>query len=887
MKAKTIKSFTSIAVALFLSFVFVVTAFAADNEFVDVSNPKAPYYKAVYWMVDQGIIKGYSNGHFGPEDSCTREQFAIMIWRLSGKPDGKGTVEFTDVEESAASYKAISWAVGEGIIKGFSDNTFRPKDTVTRQQVAIMLYRMAGEPEIMGGESFSDITSATSGFNAIRWGSKVDVIRGYSDNTFKPEDNCLRMHIAIMLYRYSKNVENKSMDVQLPEHAPEYTLDAKLMDGLPGVYEVKAVKGDNLQNATIGIPSIAKQNLKDVPTTETPAIIMGAAVNYEKRIGPVEYEVLPGAQLVAPYKYFRHQIIEETITDADGNKSTHKKSSGFDGTYYIVRVDVSDIIFGKSGYLHVKQESNKALMAALGIEGLTFADGMGNKNASYKIENNGTAMKDSEGNYMDKPYLDVIMLSSGKLAAGADQGTANAPSADIKLSFYIDDVDDYNPSLKYDPASTDVNHAANCLKKFYDDSKATADNNATSYLIKDSDLEIDVTIDDMQTSGNEADFWSLTSAIAHQEFDDHTIKLICEVPVLEGLKIVGSSSAKRNVVLDVNSYDIQVANHAETNTAGITVGDNATLTILDGSKTYGAELAIGNNASMEVLSGGTMIIDKSCSLEVEFDAASVTNQDAASQGSSTPLSNGEIFVRKGGKLINNGVVNIEGTEAKPQVPSSGEQASGETVTRDIRKATMIIEEGAVFDNYGCVGLKGSLYVLGTLNNYGKYSEVITAGDPDKGYIDHHKGIQVTWKDDVVDTEGKRTEGVEPGDFNVGLIIGADKNQEIHKNAVLNNYGDIVLVPGVMNVYGTFNNTSEANLYSCQVTEAVIPITPDPNDPTKTEQRVKFQEPVDSVINVDSGATVKNDGNTKEATVEIISNGVLGNLTEGKDITITP
>ena len=55
-------------------------------------------------------------------------------------------------------------------------------------------------------------------------------------------------------------------------------------------------------------------------------------------------EGLTEEDIPAPYSYFRHRVIDETITDADGNKTTHKKLSGFDGSYYIIRVDVSDII---------------------------------------------------------------------------------------------------------------------------------------------------------------------------------------------------------------------------------------------------------------------------------------------------------------------------------------------------------------------------------------------------------------------------------------------------------------------------------------------------------------------------------------------------------------
>ena len=741
------------------------------------------------------------------------------------------------------------------------------------------------------------------------------------------------------------------------EHVETYSLNAELMDGVPGVYEVAAVKGDKMDgdNAkTIGIPEIAKQTLDDYPTEDIPAIIMGAATGFEKKTGPVEYtmnEGLTEEDIIAPYSYFRHKIIDETVTDADGKTTTHKKLSGFDGTYYIVRVDVSDIISGKTGYLHVKQESNKALMVQVGmlggictgevglkadgtyteaphideatnhwfvgtkdtgivvdkenaslcyvdadglwcVAGRGFSDGLGNATRAYSLDNNAEALKDKSGNYKMKPYIDVILMSSSKTVAGADAGKTDAPSADVKLSMYVDDTWDYNPSLSYDPASTDVNHVTNVMNKFYKAEAFTDENNATSYIVKGSDLEIDVMTVDQKYGEDVREFWSLTKAIAFPQYDSHKIQLICEVPVLEGLSIEGAADNLRNVILDVNSFDIQVANNTQTDSAGLTVKNYATLTITDDSNTSGAELAIGNNASMEVESGGTLIIDDSCQLEVEYDAATVT---PAQEGEQTPqegtdLTNGVITVHTGGKIVNNGVINIEGLEVKPVQPNAQEQEQQQTVVTDMKSSCILIEEGGIVDNYGCLSLKGNLYVMGTVNNYGRYEDVIVAQDPDKGNINYHKGIQLTWKDDVtVLDEETKTYKVNPDVLPGAMYIGMDGEGNKSATAVVNNYGDIVLVPGVLNIYTEFNNKAggelvyAGHLYVCAVTEAVVPIQPDPNDPTKTEERRQLSEPYPSVINKDEAAVINNDGVIANASVKVLSNGILGDLTVIEEI----
>lgn len=381
--------------------------------------------------------------------------------------------------------------------------------------------------------------------------------------------------------------------------------------------------------------------------------------------------------------------------------------------------------------------------------------------------------------------------------------------------------------------------------------------------------------------------------MAYPGYSIHTIKLICEVPVLEGLSVEDSEDNYRLVTLDVNSFDIQIANHSQTNAAALTVKNYAMFRLTDESRTSGAELAVGNNASMEVESGGTLIIDESCQLEVEYDAATVTPGSEGQQPSGdTPLSNGVITVHSGGKMINFGVINIEGTEVKPLQPNQQEQEQQQQTVTEMKASNIMVEEGGAVDNYGCISLKGNMYVLGTLNNYGKYEDVIAAQHPDKGTINYHKGIQLTWKDDVtVPDEATQTHKVNTDVIPGTLFIGTDAEGNKSASAKLNNYGDIVLVPGVLNISGEFNNLSDGeavyagHLYVCSVTEAVVPITPDPNDPTKTEERRQLSEPYPSVINKDESAVIHNAGTISQASVHVIGNGVLGDITVIGDIEI--
>lgn len=118
------------------------TAAAAAN-FPDV--PAVEWFSsAVDWAVSAGVVSGYSDGRFAPNDSVTREQFAVMLWRFAGSPAGEGTLDFSDTEQiSSYAQEALRWAVGEGLISGKSGNRLDPQGTATRAEAAQMLFRFA------------------------------------------------------------------------------------------------------------------------------------------------------------------------------------------------------------------------------------------------------------------------------------------------------------------------------------------------------------------------------------------------------------------------------------------------------------------------------------------------------------------------------------------------------------------------------------------------------------------------------------------------------------------------------------------------------------------------------------------------------------------------
>ncbi len=172
--------------------------------FTDVPS-NASYYAALQWAYGSGIVKGTSATTFSPNDNCTRGQFALMLYRLAGKPDVTGVANpFKDVKSSAAYYRAVLWAYNEGIIKGTSATTFNPNGTVTRGQIVLMLYRMAGKPAVTNTTNpFSDVKPSDSCYRAVLWAVEKGITKGTSATTFAPNNPCTRYQLVLFLYRFN------------------------------------------------------------------------------------------------------------------------------------------------------------------------------------------------------------------------------------------------------------------------------------------------------------------------------------------------------------------------------------------------------------------------------------------------------------------------------------------------------------------------------------------------------------------------------------------------------------------------------------------------------------------------------------------------------------
>ena len=176
--------------------------FGSSYSFYDV-HPTDYCYDAVKWAVDNEITMGTTPTTFEPKKTCTRAQTVTFLWRAAGKPEPVGMSNpFYDVKRDDYYYKAVLWAVSEGITKGTTDTTFSPNATVSRAQTVTFLWRMANKPMISGNNPFYDVVKGDYFYDAVLWAAAMNITTGTTPTTFSPNDGCNRGQIVTFIYRY-------------------------------------------------------------------------------------------------------------------------------------------------------------------------------------------------------------------------------------------------------------------------------------------------------------------------------------------------------------------------------------------------------------------------------------------------------------------------------------------------------------------------------------------------------------------------------------------------------------------------------------------------------------------------------------------------------------
>ena len=168
------------------------------------------YHDGVHWALENEIMGGYGEGTFGPNDATSRAMLVAILHRLEGEPKAGSGADFADVAGGMWYTEAIRWAAANGIVNGYSESAFGPNDSVTREQLAAILYRFA---LYKGADVHSDEDASLTGYSdaaavsafavpAMQWAAGAGIVSGRTSETLNPQDTATRAEIATVIMRY-------------------------------------------------------------------------------------------------------------------------------------------------------------------------------------------------------------------------------------------------------------------------------------------------------------------------------------------------------------------------------------------------------------------------------------------------------------------------------------------------------------------------------------------------------------------------------------------------------------------------------------------------------------------------------------------------------------
>ena len=189
---------------------------AAEKFLFDDVDRDDWFYEEVSCVYEKGIMKGMETGKsFVPDGNMTREQFAVALWRMNGSPEVPYYTQFKDVLENQWYTDAVLWANTEKVITGYAgQELFGIADHITREQMAVMLYRYAkskGFSTVVSADisKYADAADVSEfAVKAMNWAVGTGIIQGKDNGTvLDPQGNAVRAESAVVLTRFMQYYE--------------------------------------------------------------------------------------------------------------------------------------------------------------------------------------------------------------------------------------------------------------------------------------------------------------------------------------------------------------------------------------------------------------------------------------------------------------------------------------------------------------------------------------------------------------------------------------------------------------------------------------------------------------------------------------------------------
>lgn len=179
--------------------------------FTDVDT-EAWYNSAVRYVYENGLMTGTSSAAFSPATAATRGMLATVLYRMEGSPAVSGGVSFSDVPEGRYDTEAIAWASEQGLLLGYGDGSFGPDDVITREQLATLLCRYAAykgwdttaAADLSGYADGASISSFAR--DAMSWCVAQGLIQGNGSAALSPAGSATRAEVATILMRFCQSM---------------------------------------------------------------------------------------------------------------------------------------------------------------------------------------------------------------------------------------------------------------------------------------------------------------------------------------------------------------------------------------------------------------------------------------------------------------------------------------------------------------------------------------------------------------------------------------------------------------------------------------------------------------------------------------------------------
>ena len=170
------------------------------------------YYEAVEYVANKGLMNGTGNDEFTPDANTTRGMIVTILYRLEGSPEVSMST-FTDVANTEYYAKAVAWAEKNGIVNGYGEGKFGPNDVITREQLAAIMYRYSNYKKYntsVGEDtnilSYNDISELSEyAVSSMQWACGAGLVNGIGDGKLAPKGNATRAQLATILMRYCES----------------------------------------------------------------------------------------------------------------------------------------------------------------------------------------------------------------------------------------------------------------------------------------------------------------------------------------------------------------------------------------------------------------------------------------------------------------------------------------------------------------------------------------------------------------------------------------------------------------------------------------------------------------------------------------------------------